>query len=129
MAKRRNSSFHPVGFAFSGLGDVYVADEEAGVVDRLTETGEPVDFSCGEACSAYVSDNGTGNQLTGFGHGGLLGVAASFDHTTEDIYVSRGGAVEVFDSAGEAQPSLKLTGAWKTQMKARSAPRRARAAN
>ena len=97
-------------------GDLYVGDAGARVLDRLSSSGTAADFTCAAACSAYVSEAGKGDQITGTptGAGGSLvafsnvnGVAV--DNATGEIYVSAGSAVDVFAASGKYLSQLTGT--------------------
>jgi hypothetical protein len=89
---------YPVAVAGGPGGSVFVADRNAGVVERFgVGSREPVSFGAHES---YVE----GAKLTGTSEGafGALGVAGvAVDDATGEIFVGSGGEVAIFSGDGE----------------------------
>ena len=94
-------------------GDVYVADIGTNTVSKFDANGNPVDFTCGAQCSAYV----TGNEITGTPTGSFAfpdapgtPAAIAVDDSTSpsdpsrgDLYVMDAGhdVIDKFNAGGE----------------------------
>jgi hypothetical protein len=93
---------NPNGIAIEeSTGDVYVADLATNTVSRFDATGKPVNFTCGAACSTYVTANKiTATPAGAFSFPSLYGTPAaiavdnsksSSDPSAGDLYVMDGG--------------------------------------
>jgi hypothetical protein len=90
---------------------LYVADHNAGVVDRFSAANVPLPFKCVETkkCEGYVVGNALEGTPTGplnGGHDGLEGGVVVNDETGE-IYVSDSAVVDVFAATGEFLGQIK----------------------
>jgi hypothetical protein len=96
----------PIAVAVDTAGEVYVADREAGTVDRFSVDGAPLPFSCGVTCSSYVE----GAKLTGTPTERFaLPSGVAVDDETKDVYVADENVVDVFSSSGKYLSQLTGT--------------------